>query len=359
MLEQALAHGAKPPDAIIVFPDTVAGNEGLKLIKKLPISKKLSAPLHADASEVLDTFRAAGLVSPDITLTAEGVRDLALTIIGHLEVMIKIDGYEERSFPDTSANRLGEQIKRHHTSHAAFVAATASLSRTESGKQPVVQHPRVSMLRTLALDGQTWDSFLSDSVAITCDDDRRGALLNESEYMRKGALEAYLRKQGELASPAAIAALSAGGQVGGSSGAKWSSDQLMEYIMLTIAPQQQTKQSSGGGSNLTRVVINTPDLSGTEEERDMRLHLQHSFSSVENNSAEVATVKQLLALTGTEQGAELLAGVKKTGDNLKRLCTTEMDIEKALQGTRHSLKHAARASERRESRPLITPPALG
>jgi hypothetical protein len=35
-----------------------------------------------------------------------------------------------------------------------------------------------------------------------------------------------------------------------------------------------------------------------------------------------------------------------------------MDIEKALQGTRHSPKHAARASERRESRPLITPPAL-
>ena len=114
--------------------------------------------------------------------------------------------------------------------------------------------------------------------------------------------------------------------------------------MLTIAPQQQGGPSGAqaGGGNPTRVVVQTTDLSGTDEERHMRLTLQQSFGSVECNTAQVGMIKSLVALTGEEHSSALRAAVNSTGDDLKRLCTSEMDVEKALQG-----------------KPLPFPPAIG
>ena len=194
------------------------------------------------------------------------------------------------------------------------------------------------MLRALALDDSSWDMFLSDSIAVTCDTDRRGALLSGSEYMRKGALEAYLRQRGEDASPAALAALGVG------SGGSWSSDQLMEYIMLTIDPQQVGKAGSSSSTNPTRIVVQTSDLSGTDEERSMRLQLQHSFESVSASSGQVSMLKKLVALTGAEDSAALLKELKSGGDDLKRVCSSEIDVEKALQGNSHRRARSTRAS---------------
>ena len=194
------------------------------------------------------------------------------------------------------------------------------------------------MLRALALDDSSWDTFLSDSIAVTCDSDRRGALLSGSEYMRKGALEAYLRQRGEDASPATLAALGVG------AGGSWSSDQLMEYIMLTIDPQQGGKAGSSSSTNPTRVVVQTSDLSGSDEERSMRLQLQHSFESVSNNSGQVTMLKKLVALTGAEDSAALLKELKGGGDDLKRVCSSEIDVEKALQGKSHRRARGTRAS---------------
>ena len=340
MLEHAMAEMEAPaPEAIIVFPETVKGNAAIKLIKALPISRKITSPLHADAAEVLQVFKSAGLISSDLQISAEGVRDMALTLIGNLEIMVKVEGWEALSHPDADPKRLGEQIKRQHDLHAEKVAGQGSRPRPQ-GKQPApaAQHPRVAMLRALALDDSSWDMFLSDSIAVTCDTDRRGALLSGSEYMRKGALEAYLRQRGEDASPAALAALCVG------SGGSWSSDQLMEYIMLTIDPQQVGKAGSSSSTNPTRIVVQTSDLSGTDEERSMRLQLQHSFESVSASSGQVSMLKKLVALTGAEDSAALLKELKSGGDDLKRVCSSEIDVEKALQGNSHRRARSTRAS---------------
>ena len=348
ILAQAMAKESGKPDAIICMPESVKDYRSMQLMNALPISRKMTSQLHVDAAELMEVFQAAGLLSRSARPTSEGVRDMALTLIGNLEAMVQIDGSDKLTYPDNNAERLGEQIKRHHSAHAALVASSGSSARP-TGTQPAAQHPRVAMLRALAIDDGAWNKFLEDSVAITCDSERRGALLVGSEYMRKGALEAYLRQSGEQASPAAIAALNTGGSVGSSSGANWSSDQLMEYIMLTIQPHLKSVQHTGDGSNQTRVVVQTTDLSGTDEERHMRLQLQHSFSSIERNSSEITTIKQLVALTGEEHSSALRVAVNSTGDDLKRLCTSEMDVEKALQG--NSLPFPSSHRRARQSAP--------
>ena len=66
----------------------------------------------------------------------------------------------------------------------------------------------------------------------------------------------------------------------------------------------------------------------------MRLALQQSFESVEKSHEKIAALQKLNSMTDASEATALLMATKAAGEDLKRLVTSELDVEKALQGTR-------------------------
>ena len=147
-------------------------------------------------------------------------------------------------------------------------------------------------------------------------------------YVRTGALEHYLSKCGPAANPASLAALQ--------SGELWTCDQLMELILFTLNPVSVGLQESDGKQRntqgLQRLNISQPDLSGSDSDRHMRLQLLHSLELLEQSGAQGDALKKLNSLTGAADSTALVAEVKKTGETLQRLVSSELDVEKALAG---------------------------
>ena len=313
----AAADDAAEPEPIPVeLPGEATRSLAFRLVKNLPVSASLDGADTVDARELVETLKAAGLVESRVDGADANVRDIALRSIAALDSMAKLGDTPGRSWPNLQASRLGAALK----SCSVKAAAEASPPKPASA----AQHPRVEAMHKLAESEEAWERFLASSVSVTVSNDRHGREVEKSLYMQKGALEDYLRRSGVSGDVETLDSLD--GDV------SWSAEQLLEYILITCTIHSAGETHGERDKGVTKINFTSPDLTGSSEERRMRLALQQSFESVEKSSEKIAALQKLNSMTDASEATALLMATKAAGEDLRRLVTSELDVEKALQG---------------------------
>ena len=151
--------------------------------------------------------------------------------------------------------------------------------------------------------------------------------------MMKGALEAFLKKSGAAGEAAALKIRPAA-----------SADEA-NLILFELSQGASTAQSSAGApggsvgpSGGISVSVVQPDFSGSDDERRQRLQLRNDAAEVGASSEHKANLAKYASMLAPEKGNELFLAVQNANsDSLKRLTTSDIDVEKALAGNQPSL----------------------
>ena len=315
---QAHAALAAPVGSSPITVNTAASSVLVEtLLRALPASSALP-PGKVCALEALEVFKAAGIPTPFTDPAGLGFGAMFLGYCVRLATMLASPSAAARTWPNMSPVRLGGEI-------AAFCSRGVSASAAASAAPPA-RFPRAEALLKLASSDAERDSFLTKSVDVTVDADKPGHAVRArgSEFIRSGALDAYLGRCGAVGSVASISARAGG----------LGSEELVALIMFDIAPALSSgaaaHPSMHGGIS---VNVTQPDLSGTDDERRMRLQLRNDAASVASDAAAMVSLGALSALTAPASSTALHIKVRDlTHDGLKRVVNTSQDIEKALVG---------------------------
>lgn len=277
-------------------------------LKALPESKVLSGSDVFSCKEILLLIKAMGMSGPFDQVGA-GADDsrvpavLSFFVSHSLDPIMTKTGAKEQAWPSVSPGRLGAAIK-------AF---------NETGTVAPPSHALAAAFSALAHDRAAWVAFLPTSLNMTAGHTTyteansthavQMALLDQ--HLKKcGATEDAIRlRPGQLDADELACALVA---LGGSKG---------------FPAAERAPPPSG-----TSLQISMPDLSGTADERRVRLQLRVDASTVESDATLSAELVALTALTGVDKGDELTTRVTTIDGRLARLVTTGADIEKALAG---------------------------
>ena len=139
-----------------------------------------------------------------------------------------------------------------------------------------------------------------------------------------GAIEQYLKRG---ATVELITSHSAEGSL--------SADMLMALLMYDFKPPVAGVASTSAPPAPSHLNVNVvpTDLSGSDDERRLRLTLREDYEKLNGSDASKATLDSLHTLVNSP--VDLAQKVREISDDdgLKRLVTTENDVEKALAGT--------------------------
>ena len=214
------------------------------------------------------------------------------------------------------AVRLGQAIKRSCTPAAG--AAPAQIDR----------FPRVTALRSKCVSPAQFATFLLDAVPVTIENDRQTALAVANEHVRIGALEKYLTDRGQQGSVANINDLDD----------NLDAIAMIEILMFRMGEKDTTSGKHGGGVASMKVQFTNPDITGTTEDRARRLTIRCDAERVFENDHLRAQLNSLHDFAGDP--VALYSAVKSTSNiNLKRVITTNEDVDKALNGEHATSNH--------------------
>ena len=312
------------------------------LLRALPASSALPSG-KVCALEALEVFKAAGISTAITDPTHAAFAAMFLAYSVRLATMLASPSAAARTWPNLSPARLGGEIAAFYTRGAPAATAAASAASTA----PHARFPRAEALLGLASSASERDSFLTKSVDVTVDAGKpdHAAQAKASEFIRSGALDAYLGKCGDAGTVASLSARAGA----------LDSEELLALVMFTITPEQSSASSSTATS-LARGGINVnvtqPDLSGSDDDRRMRLQLRNDASGVASDAAAMVELGKLSSLTAPASSTALHLKVRDlTHEGLKRVVGTSQDIEKALTGMPASLSHTGAAAPPRLRQP--------
>ncbi|OUV34605.1 MAG: hypothetical protein CBC48_05650 [bacterium TMED88] len=289
----------------------IVGVDICSLVKVLPESKKLAADVY-DATEVLDVIKHAGITC---TVTDPKQPTFEMAVVAALSKVsdILIKAPPGRTFPDQHADRLGQEI-------AKLVGGSGS----SSSAPPPPRFPLAEKLKSIATSDAEWIDFLKRSVKYTYESDRHEASAT-CDFLKMGAVESYLKKANVTIKD--IENIGATPQ---------SADSLMAMLAFDLKPDAVSSKSvdknSGNGININ--VNPHPDLKGSGDDRRFDLTLREDFDALNADDTVKAQLELLHA--NVLDPASLATAVRSLDDKnpLKRLVTTERDIEKSLAGAR-------------------------
>ena len=323
-----------PPPPADTFPSLldglghIIGSTTANLLKRLPRSHASGDAHTLSSLDILEVCQQAGIVTPATDMHAVGFDFAAAAYVTAIDNIV-CGQPANRAWPDRP-DRLGQELRRITGGGGASGGASGGGARAP----PAPRHPLSEALQSLAEDEAAYREFLARSVSVTITNDRL-ATAASSDFIRTGALEAYLTKAFSGDSTAvAIAKIK-----NVASPASQDAEELMSVIMFIFTPvpdaggHQQSGHSGGGSSSgATRITIQQPDTSGSDEERRCRTSLREDADQLLNDSTRMQTLDALHSLK--DDSVQLFAAVHKIadGDGLKRLVSSPMDLERALNG---------------------------
>ena len=333
-LRQFITRQRLPPPPADTFLSLLDGLEGVidprtaELLKRLPRSHASTDAATLSSLDILEVCKHAGIATPITDVHATDFNLAAAVYITTIDTIVCGQAMG-RVWPDRP-DRLGQELKR----ITGGGGANGGASGGGAGGPPAPRHPLSEALQSRAEDDAVYREFLARSVSVTITNDRL-ATAATSDFIRTGALEAYLVK----AFPGDSTAVAAAKIKNFASLASQNADELMAVIMFIFTPahdaggHQQSGQSSGGPSGgATRITIQQPDTSGSDEERRCRISLREDADQLLGDTKRMQTLDALYTLK--DDSVQLFAAVHKIadGDGLKRLVSSSMDLEKALTG---------------------------
>ena len=304
-----------PPRASIKVAPIAVGPKIVELIRALPHSKALAAD-YLDVDEAMDTLVAAG-VTVAVTDPSDAAFGVSLACsLARLSIMVA-SAPAARIWPNLHADRLGKEIKREHDAASGGSGGGGASAAAPS------RFPLTDALQKLASSSAEWVDFLSRSISITFDTERHEKAAS-SDYLKMGAIEQYLKRG---ATVELITSHSAEGSL--------SVDMLMALLMYDFKPPVAGVASTSAPPAPSHLNVNVvpTDLSGSDDERRLRLTLREDYEKLNGSDASKATLDSLHTLVNSP--VDLAQKVREISDDdgLKRLVTTENDVEKALAGT--------------------------
>ena len=304
--------------SVLADLDGVISKATVHVLGRMPRTLALQA---LSAIEIVEVCSAAGLAKLDTTfarISSPSFIAVASSLVMSVDAIIsKLD--DVRGWP-TDPQAIGAELKR-----------ISGGSNGIAGGAPPSRHPLAEAVKSLALTAQIFDDFLGRSVDVTIESSRHAAAVS-TDFIRMGALEAHLRKAGctvDLINKHANAT-------------SLSVDELMAAILFDFIPEDHRlpgRISGGGGDNSTaspssnlKLTITQPDLTGSEEEKSSRLSLRDDADALAKDSAQIIKLDALHAIK--DEPAKLFSHVHSLddADGIKRLVSSQSDIEKALAG---------------------------
>lgn len=275
----------------------------LRVLSALPKSSAFNGGDIFDRDEVLSVLKEMGVNT--LGLGAADVNAPAILshfVLATVDKILRRAGAGDQAWPTTAVSRLGGAIK-------LFEA---------TGRAVPVQFPLVDTFKRLAAEG-AWGQFLPSTLAFTAGS--TGFTAGEtSDVIMEGLLERYLSGRGVTAA-----------QIGDRCSGGLDRDELT-VMLFKFEPPRGTAAAaapaSGAGAALTRINLVQPDLSGTEDERRMRLQLRSDAEAVQDDPMLFSKLEALKPLSG----AEIAIKLKGEADSLVRLVSNGAHIEKALAG---------------------------
>lgn len=316
-----------PPPPVDTFPSLLDGLGHIigpitaNLLKRLPRSHASGDANTLSSLDILEVCQHADIATPATDMHAVGFNFAAVAYVTAIDNIV-CGQPANRAWPDRP-DRLGQELRR-----------ITGGSGAGGGAPPAPRHPLSEALQSLAQDEAAYSEFLARSVSLTINNDRL-ATAASSDYIRTGALEAYLNKA--LSRDSTAVAVAKIKNV--ASPASQNADELMSVIFFTFVPasdaggHQQSGHSGGGSSSgATRITIQQPDTSGSDEERRCRTSLREDADQLLNDPTRMKTLDDIHSLK--DDPVQLFAAVHKIadGDGLKRLVSSPMDLERALNG---------------------------
>ena len=321
-----------PPPPVDTFPSlldglgNIIGSVTAGLLKRLPRSHASGDAHTLSSLDILEVCQHAGIVTPTTDIHAVGFNFAAAAYVTAIDNIV-IGQSANRAWPDRP-DRLGQELRRITGGGGAGGDASGGGARAP----PAPRHPLSEALQSLAEDEAAFREFLARSVSVTITNDRL-ATAASSDFIRTGALEAYLTKA--LAGDSTAVAVAKLKNV--APPASQDAEELMSIIMFVFTTPDaggHQHSGSGGGSSggATRITIQQPDTSGSDEERRCRTSLREDADKLLADSTRMQTLDALHNLK--DDSVQLFAAVHKIadGDGLKRLVSSPMDLERALTG---------------------------
>ena len=359
IIEAALVGAASPPPprVTVAVVEVVVGTPLIKLVRALPYSK-MAAAGHVDALEAVELVKAAGIALPLDDPTDAGFTVGITAALSQLTTIL--NRAPPRTWPDTAASRLGAELKKEAATPGGGAAASSSFTSS--------RHMLAEALKQLASSEAEWSLFLGKSIMVTVDSTRLAAAA-ASDYIKMGALDAYLKRAAATAS--SIHACGALGSL--------DSDELVAIIMFELQPAAPSVGAAlSSAAKPVQVSVMQNDLTGSSDERRLRLALREDYEKLDGDSAAKAELEKLHSLVANP--VELAAKVRdlSDGNGLKRLVSTENDVERSLAGAPSPRTHTTqplsvllassalpsassrppRVATRRARAPLATPARL-
>ena len=337
--------GMREPVHPFSVPDAILGADILAILKALPISAKLDGG-RLDGREMMSVARAA--LGKQYVAADEDAHDFTASAYANvvtLQALLtaasssKGKAIKGKAWPNLNAERLGTEFRRFLSNAPAPPGSSSAPIDTGSAVEyegGAANHARVNALSKIATNLAVFTDFLTASVEVTTPPDRH-AMLKRSPYLASGALEQYLKRFGECASVDSIASKK--------SGTGLSSDELLGLIMHDI-PGDGGITVDKGDSSAPRTpsaahVFYLPSGTGTADERTAHRVLRADATTI---LGDPKLLKELESLDGLTKQPEMLTAAmgNVTHDALTRTCTSNEDVEKALQGALAAPSHGTR-----------------
>ena len=326
----AIATAAAPPPPITIYHGLLQAACGplvLKLIKSLPLSSASASAQSVSVSEALAVFSNAGIILTVTDSTAPVFGDEFIRASVELSHMLRHDGASTRTWPNLHADRLGKEIRTYHNSY--LLAMAAGSTGAGASLPPPARYPRATALENSASTATIGKSFLLSAVDIIKSDPAARSMIKGSIFLQMGALEHFLKSCSKDA--IVLASVPA---------ASMSLDELKAFLLNDCVPGSSlgvtpTGPSIGSSSSTSAIHISytPPDLTGTDFEREQRLAIRIDATAVQANVASTTELARLSLMTQPAYHDMLHASVKAISDDaLARIVTTDLDIEKSLQG---------------------------
>ena len=318
----------------VVLPETpltsVTAKAGLArdLVKALDRSSRIVDSGAVDLQDVVETATAAG-IDHSIVVGMAGADAVAPMLVQQLEAMLAHPGARQRTWPTLDAKRLGKTIADFDKNSSGGNGGSNGNGNGDAPPPP--QFPRVEALKgKMASPGTDWKDLLDASISLSCADSASHAAFAKTDaHVATGALEHMLKHSGtkDAGSVAVIGKLENGLSL---SDAKMF---LFGIAAYSTSPPPGNPPPPPNGWNLN---FTTPDLSGDEEDRRLRAATKADARHVYGEKTESAQLDKLVALSAS--GSALIEAIEEggTSEQLRRLVTTDTDVEKACTGARHA-----------------------
>jgi hypothetical protein len=305
---------------------SIATSLAVQLVKALPKSGNVNGASKLAISDVAEVAAAAGIAHTLSESTQENLRDgMAMMLVQQLAALLEKDGMAARTWPNTSASRLGKTISE-ITGTGTFVTGSTGNKGTGTAAP---QFPRLEALKGKLKTTSDFEDMVNKLIGVACKGPS-AEVAKTSMHVACGMLESYLKARKDLASVSTINALSDDQSI----------DQLLLFVceLDEVCTPMATTSAGGVGAAGTngafRINLHPPDLSGEEEERRVRTALRGDADLIESDKDARQRLTAYVGLTDHANCAALHSAVESEPSvALKRLITSGADIEKAMAGT--------------------------